>query len=93
MRGRFSEGVNFNDKLCRCLVVVGVPYLPRKDATVIEKMNFLEAVRSRDEADKWYTQQSFRVLNQTLGRVIRSRNDYGVILLFDIRYEKQEILQ
>ena len=25
-RGRFSEGINFSDGLCRAVVVIGVPY-------------------------------------------------------------------
>jgi Rad3-related DNA helicase len=36
--------------------------------------------------------QTFQAVNQTIGRIIRSKKDYGVILLIDKRYEKKENL-
>lgn len=36
----------------------------------------------------WYTQQAHRAVNQAVGRVIRSRTDYGAILLLDSRFEE-----
>lgn len=30
--------------------------------------------------------QTFLSVNQTIGRVIRNKNDYGIILLIDKRY-------
>lgn len=92
VRGRFSEGINFNDELCRCLIVVGIPYLPLKDANVVEKMRFIESNESKGDAEKWYTRQTFKGLNQTIGRVIRNKNDYGVILLLDHRYQKEDVI-
>jgi len=41
MKGRFSEGINFTAELCRCLIVVGIPFLPLKDPAVVEKMKYL----------------------------------------------------
>jgi Rad3-related DNA helicase len=40
-KGRFSEGINFTDRLCRCLVVVGIPFLPLKNSAVVEKMRYI----------------------------------------------------
>ena len=35
---------------------------------------------------EWYRQQAFRALNQSLGRVIRHRRDYGAVILLDERF-------
>jgi len=93
IRGRFSEGINFTDKLCRCLVVVGIPYFPLKNTLISEKIKYITSNESKESADKWYTKQTFKSLNQTLGRVIRNKNDYGIILLLDQRYEREEIVK
>ena len=90
VKGRCSEGINFSGDLCRCLVVVGIPYLPKKDPAVTDKMNYLEANRSESQASEWYLRQSFRALNQTIGRAIRSRTDYAAILLYDQRYQRED---
>lgn len=38
-------------------------------------------------ADEWYLLQATRALNQSIGRVIRHKDDYGAILLCDRRFE------
>jgi len=38
-------------------------------------------------ADEWYLLQATRALNQSIGRVIRHKYDYGAILLCDQRFE------
>lgn len=83
MKGRFAEGINFNDELCRCLVVVGIPFLPLKDIRIQKKKAYIQNRTGREDADSWYVTQTFRVVNQVLGRVIRSKKDYGSFLLYD----------
>lgn len=34
----------------------------------------------------WYNQQTYRAVNQAIGRVIRHKNDYGAIILCDERF-------
>ena len=36
----------------------------------------------------WYNQQTYRAINQAIGRVIRHRNDYGAIILCDERFSQ-----
>lgn len=38
-------------------------------------------------ADEWYLLQATRALNQSVGRVIRHKDDYGAILLCDQRFQ------
>lgn len=40
--------------------------------------------------NEWYTIEAFRALNQALGRCIRHRNDWGIILLIDERFGASE---
>lgn len=39
--------------------------------------------------DEWYFLEATRAVNQAIGRVIRHRNDYGAILLCDLRFNNQ----
>ncbi len=36
--------------------------------------------------DEWYQQQMIRTMNQAIGRVIRHKNDWGAIFLYDQRF-------
>ncbi|CEM36148.1 unnamed protein product [Vitrella brassicaformis CCMP3155] len=95
--GKLSEGMNFKDDLARGVCVVGCPY-PRKDLKIRQKMNFLDTAASRarreGEGDaqqritgrEYYQCLCMKAVNQCVGRAIRSRSDYGAILLIDSRY-------
>lgn len=91
-RGKVSEGLDFSDKKGRTVIITGIPYPPFKDPRVVLKRQYLDdlgktAARGASilTGDEWYNQQASRAVNQAIGRVIRHRNDYGAILLFDDR--------
>lgn len=92
MKGKFSEGINFNDELCRCLILVGIPFLPPNDYKIIRKKSYLQSKFGREAAEQWYYAQTFKSVNQVMGRAIRSKQDYASILLFDQRYGRKDIL-
>jgi len=85
-RGKLCEGIDFTDRQCRLVIMVGVPYPSRMDLKVMLKQDFLDARGVDGDGRKWYVREAIRAVNQTIGRVIRHRNDFGGVLLCDDRY-------
>jgi len=84
-RGKLCEGIDFTDKQCRMVVLVGIPYPAKNDLRVILKQDFLNRHRE-GQGQGWYQREAMRAVNQTLGRVIRHRKDYGAVVLCDARF-------
>lgn len=101
-RGKVSEGISFDDYACRAAFVIGIPYSNRKySCQILEKWaRSIEVTLKYDYennrkikgipgalgGDAWYEMNAFRALNQSLGRCIRHKFDWGSILLLDSRY-------
>mmetsp|Transcript_9477 Transcript_9477/g.21020 ORF Transcript_9477/g.21020 Transcript_9477/m.21020 type:complete len:1041 (-) Transcript_9477:86-3208(-) len=87
-RGKLCEGIDFTDRQCRLVIMVGIPYPSRNDLRVLMKQAFLDVRLAEGEGRKWYVREAIRAVNQTLGRVIRHRHDFGGVLLCDSRYAR-----
>jgi len=91
-RGKLSEGIDFSDKSCRAVIIIGIPFAPHQDRRVVAKRQYLDEIDRTNKGSKagdlWYHQQAFRAINQCVGRVIRHRKDYGAVLFFDQRFEE-----
>uniref|UniRef100_A0A034W2S9 Regulator of telomere elongation helicase 1 homolog n=2 Tax=Bactrocera dorsalis TaxID=27457 RepID=A0A034W2S9_BACDO len=89
-RGKVSEGLDFADRNGRAVIITGLPFPPLKDPKVILKKRYLEDNRTKENelltGQAWYSLEATRAVNQAIGRVIRHRNDYGAILLCDMRF-------
>ena len=89
-RGKISEGLDFSDRAARWVIVIGMPYAQWKDPRIQLKMEYLDTKSKRGAIPftgrDWYNQEASRAVNQAIGRVIRHRYDYGLILLIDERY-------
>ncbi|KAH8091146.1 ATP-dependent DNA helicase [Aureococcus anophagefferens] len=89
-RGKVSEGMDFADDRCRCVVVTGLPYAPARDRKVRGKRSFLDDKKRQNRdglsGGAWYDQQAARAVNQALGRAIRHKGDFGAVLLCDERF-------
>lgn len=84
-RGKASEGIDFRDSFARAVVAIGIPYPSLHDPQVELKKEFNDKHKSFN-GRLWYETQAFRAVNQALGRVVRHRDDWGVVLLLDSRY-------
>ncbi|CAE7877490.1 RTEL1, partial [Symbiodinium sp. KB8] len=85
-RGRVSEGLDFNNRYGRAVIVTGIPYPPQYDPKIVLKQRYLANVKTGVSGAEWYQFQAFRAVNQAIGRVLRHAKDYGAILLCDERF-------
>lgn len=81
MGGTLSEGVNFSDELCRVLIVAGIP-LPRATKEVL----FV----NEKKGSEYFLNRGMSVVNQTIGRAVRSVSDYSYVILLDKRFVQQQ---
>ena len=123
-RGKASEGIDFSDAMCRCVIITGVPYPPFTDKKVQMRRQYLDAKSKQQDVfnertrkayasgnqrvpraypdlplasannlsskpmsgNEWYAISAHRAVNQSVGRAIRHKDDYGLILLMDERF-------
>ena len=85
--GKLSEGINFNDDLCRILFIVGMPYANIKSIEIQEKIKFYKKFNKN-----YYENNCIKNVNQTIGRCIRHKNDYSIIIFAEQRYSNKQIL-
>ncbi|WFD19601.1 RNA helicase [Malassezia caprae] len=92
---KLSEGINFQDNLARCVVMVGLPFPHSKSPELAERMRYMRRASSagggQDPGRELYLNLCMRAVNQSLGRAIRHKDDYAAFLLLDRRYARTEI--
>lgn len=95
--GKLSEGINFSDRLGRCVMVVGLPYPNPNSPEWKARMDYIghKAVANNvapGTASREYSENvCMRAVNQAIGRAVRHKDDWAAILLFDRRYEQARI--
>lgn len=75
------------------VIVISLPLPQLMDLRVSLKRKYLDKKRqtNRDSLSgaEWYNQQAIRAVNQSIGRVIRHRYDFGCAILLDDRFESE----
>ena len=95
-RGTSSEGIDFSDEYARMVICVGVPYANIVEEKVQLKKKYLDDINDKNLIEgltgkKWYLSDAISNVNQSLGRVLRHINDYGVLVCIDERFEYRNI--
>ena len=70
---------------------MGMPFLPTQDHRVVDKIDYLNRVddmkaKKKKARTNWQLMQTMKSVNQAIGRVIRHKDDYGVVIFMDSRY-------
>lgn len=93
--GKMSEGINFNDDLGRCVVMVGLPYANIKSTELQQKMAYYDRTCTKQTTtmgqaipagQQYYENLCIKGINQSIGRAIRHKRDYAAVVLLDRRY-------
>lgn len=88
-RGKVAEGIDFDRHYGRCVVLFGIPYQYTLSQTLRARLRYLRdryQIRDHD----FLTFDALRQAAQCVGRVLRSKTDYGIVVLADARYGKAD---
>ena len=87
-RGKVSEGIDFDHHYGRAVLCIGVPFQYTESRILKARLEFLrENCRIRE--NDFLSFDAMRHAAQCLGRVLRGKDDYGVMVLADRRFQKK----
>lgn len=98
--GSLSEGLNFSDALGRGIVVVGLPYPNIHSAEWTARLEYINQAavaggatvdEGRRRGKEFVENKCLRAVNQCVGRAIRHREDWAVVLLLDSRWNGEAV--
>lgn len=84
-RGKIAEGIDFDRHYGRAVVMFGVPFLPPNDEPLRQRMHWMEVCLGVSESE-FRNFDAMRQASQCIGRVLRNKTDYGMMLLVDKRF-------
>ena len=84
-RGRVSEGIDFADHYGRCVLLFGLPVRNTQSMIVQSRASYVESKYGFNRYE-FLLFDSMRAASQCVGRLLRSKNDYGIVIMADKRY-------
>lgn len=87
-RGKVSEGIDFDHEYGRVVICIGVPFQYTESRILKARLEFLRENYRIREGD-FLSFDAMRHAAQCLGRVLRGKDDYGVMVLADRRFQKK----
>ena len=88
-RGKVAEGIDFDRHYGRCVVMFGVPYQYTLSRILRARLEYLRETFQISEND-FLAFDAVRQAAQCVGRVIRSKADYGLMIFADRRYARPD---
>ncbi|KAK4097140.1 DNA repair helicase [Parathielavia hyrcaniae] len=89
-RGKVSEGIDFDHQYGRTVLCIGVPFQYTESRILKARLEFLrETYRIRE--NDFLSFDAMRHAAQCLGRVLRGKDDYGLMVLADRRFQKKRV--
>lgn len=87
-RGKVSEGIDFDHQYGRTVLMIGIPFQYTESRILKARLEFLRENYQIREND-FLSFDAMRHAAQCLGRVLRGKDDYGVMVLADRRFSRR----
>lgn len=87
-RGKVSEGIDFDHHFGRTVLCMGAPFQYTESRILKARLEFLRENYRIKEQD-FLSFDAMRHAAQCLGRVLRGKDDYGIMVLADRRFQKK----
>lgn len=84
-RGKVSEGVDFEHGYGRAVVMLGVPFMYTESVRLKERLKYMRQEHEIKEYE-FLVFDAMRHAAQCLGRVLRNKDDYGLMIMADQRF-------
>ncbi|SCU90414.1 LADA_0F03906g1_1 [Lachancea dasiensis] len=88
-RGKVSEGIDFDHQFGRTVLMIGIPFQYTESRILKARLEFLREHYQIREND-FLSFDAMRHAAQCLGRVLRGKDDYGVMVLADRRFARKK---
>lgn len=88
-RGKVSEGIDFDNHYGRAVIMFGVPYVYTQSRILKARLEYLRDQFHIREND-FLTFDAMRHAAQCVGRALRGKNDYGVMIFADKRFARAD---
>ncbi|XP_046401434.1 general transcription and DNA repair factor IIH helicase subunit XPD [Ischnura elegans] len=88
-RGKVSEGVDFDHHLGRAVLMFGIPYVYTQSRILKARLEYLRDQFQIREND-FLTFDAMRHAAQCVGRALRGKTDYGIMIFADKRFSRAD---
>lgn len=88
-RGKVSEGIDFDGHYGRCVIMIGIPFLNNKNMIISSRLKYMEE-KNKIKPEEFELFDAMRQTAQCIGRVIRNKLDYGIMIFADKRFNNQD---